>query len=309
MKKSILAVAVILGTTTTFAQDLTSKKGENYLPEAGDWAISVDATPFLNYAGNFIGGNGTNSAPGVGYTNGYPWSIKGKMFADETTAYRAGVRIAFGSMNYSNLIGDAADTVAANYPTLPGMVTDEYKSSYNNVVLTGGLEMRRGNSRLQGFYGGELMFGMGGTKDTYTYGNAINTSINANMVDGSSSYATSWNGGSNFTMDAFGNDSRYTEVKSSSLMFGLRGFIGAEYFIFPKIALGFEYGWGFGFMSTKTSMTHESRGYDNAATPALHTSSFTDDNKTSGFALDSDIQGVTTGLVGGSGSINLTFHF
>ena len=49
MKKSILAVAVLLGTSATFAQDLTSKKGETYLPESGDWSISIDATPLLGY--------------------------------------------------------------------------------------------------------------------------------------------------------------------------------------------------------------------------------------------------------------------
>jgi hypothetical protein len=55
MKKSILAVAVLLGASATFAQDLTSKKGENYLPEAGDWAISIDGTiPLLKQFNIFL---------------------------------------------------------------------------------------------------------------------------------------------------------------------------------------------------------------------------------------------------------------
>ena len=63
MKKSVLALALAFGVTTAFAQDLTSKKGEPILPEAGDWGISTDATPFLNYAGNFFGKSAFNSAP------------------------------------------------------------------------------------------------------------------------------------------------------------------------------------------------------------------------------------------------------
>ena len=37
MKKSFLTVALILGSATTFAQE------KQYLPEAGDWAIRVEA--------------------------------------------------------------------------------------------------------------------------------------------------------------------------------------------------------------------------------------------------------------------------
>ncbi|MCB0380481.1 MAG: hypothetical protein KDD24_04440 [Flavobacteriales bacterium] len=68
MKKRLLFVAAIFAATATFAQDgLTSKKGEAYLPEAGDWAIGIDANPFLNYAGNLFNGN-TGNGIGAGAT-------------------------------------------------------------------------------------------------------------------------------------------------------------------------------------------------------------------------------------------------
>ena len=69
----------------TYAQDdagPTGKNGETVLPEADDWAISFDAVPFLNYLGNFVSGTAMNNSPGLAYTNGYPWSIKGKLFMD-----------------------------------------------------------------------------------------------------------------------------------------------------------------------------------------------------------------------------------
>lgn len=47
MKKIIVPILLITCIRSFYAQDLTSKKGEPILPEAKDWAISVDATPFL----------------------------------------------------------------------------------------------------------------------------------------------------------------------------------------------------------------------------------------------------------------------
>ena len=64
MKKTALALALAFGISGAFAQDLTSKKGEPYLPEAGDWSIGIDANPLLNYMGNLFSGNTSiNNAP------------------------------------------------------------------------------------------------------------------------------------------------------------------------------------------------------------------------------------------------------
>jgi hypothetical protein len=47
MKKVILTFVAIFGVVVLLnAQELTSKKGFTILPEAGDWSISMDATPF-----------------------------------------------------------------------------------------------------------------------------------------------------------------------------------------------------------------------------------------------------------------------
>jgi len=316
MKKKVLLLVTVFAATTTFAQDLTSKKGEPMMPESGDWAISFDAAPFLNYFGQMLSNAGATS-PTAGYTNGYPWSIKGKMFKDEKTAYRAGVRLAFGSNTWTTQVDDASDNAGTppTFPTLPAMVDDVWKKGYNSIVLSGGMEMRRGKTRLQGYYGGEVLIGFGGGKHTFEYGNALNTNTDATGVDGSN--GNNWgnvidiNGDgvgdiNNFTNDAYGNDARFTEVKMSSMMVGLRGFIGVEFFILPKISVGAEYGWGLGLSSNKSSMTYESRGLNGTN---LQTASFTDESKSSGFAIDTDIQNSATGITGGSGSLNIIFHF
>jgi len=319
MKNKSLLIATVFAASamTVSAQDLTSKKGETILPEAGDWAISFDAAPFLNYAGQLFSNAGATS-PTAGYTNGYPWSIKGKMFKDEKTAYRAGIRLGFGSQKWANDITQAYDMTSTPpvYPSERPKVEDTYKKGYNGIVLTGGLEMRRGKTRLQGYYGGELIFGMMGTKDAFTYGNNLFSgaiAATSAFADASSSYNTDWmamgaTATSNLTTDAFGNPARITERKTSMMMFGLRGFIGVEYFILPKISVGAEYGWGLGFMSSKTSSAWESND-DSATAGTFVVGSFTDESKSSGFAIDSDIQNNMTGTLGASGSLNIIFHF
>lgn len=293
MKKKVLLIATVFAASATFAQDLTSRKGEAYLPEAGDWAISFDAAPFLDYAGGLLGGN--SSAPSGDYTQGLPWHIRGKMFKDEKTAYRAGLRLGFGSVTETAIIGDATSTAIPAFPALPALKEDEYKAGATNIVLSGGLEMRRGKTRLQGYYGGELYIAMSNTKDTYTYGNALAAS--GTIVLANAGNETNWGG--NLGTDTYGNGARVTEESTSSFGFGLRGFIGAEYFIMPKMSIGLEYGWGLGLSSAKGSYTTESV---NLATSAVGEQTI-DGGKIGSFGFDTDIN------YAGSGSLNIIFHF
>lgn len=287
MKKSTLLVAALaFGATTAFAQDLTSKKGENYLPESGDWAIGFDATPFLGYFGNMFNA-GNNSGGFTGQWTNSDQMITGKMFASETMAYRGMLRIGFGSSTWTNPVVDDAST-----STPPAMKEDEMKMSYNNIGLGAGVEMRRGKTRLQGYYGGQFMFMFGGSKSSYTYGNAFSTTNTTptTTVD--------------FTTGATSNVSfRTTEMKNGSTMgIGLRGFIGAEYFVLPKISLGIEYGWGFGLMSTGAGTTTV-ESWNGTGT----TTTTTDTGKSSSFALDTDNNNF--GFIGNSGSVLVHFHF
>jgi hypothetical protein len=169
----------IFAATATFAQDgLTSKKGEAYLPEAGDFALGFDANPFLNYAGNLFNGNTGNNI-GAGATWFAPnAAIYGKMFKDEKTAYRGMLRIGFGSTTVGTVV-NLFETPSAQAAGTDKEFTNEVKNSYNNIVLGGGIEKRRGNTRIQGIYGGMLMIGFGGSSTENTYGLALNDSTTA----------------------------------------------------------------------------------------------------------------------------------
>jgi hypothetical protein len=293
MKKLILSTAITLLVTGVFAQEsssgMMSKKEEAILPETNDWALSIDASPIMTYFGNMLNGNQFNSSPSWGYP-GTPLAITGKLFKDEKTAYRAMVRIGFGSTTKNNYVDDNLNTTD---PLV--MVKDSWKSSHSNFVLGGGIEKRKGKTRLQGFYGGMLMIGLGGKKDNYTFGNNFST---ANTTPTS----TIWTP----TVTSASSSSRITKNKSGgSFMLGLRGFIGAEYFIFPKIAIGAEFGWGLGMKSTgEGEVTTQS--WDAAATSPQVKSSVTRTGKSNSFGLDTDING---SQMIPTGSLNLTMHF
>lgn len=266
MKKGLLFIAAAALATTTFAQDgLTSKKGEAYLPEAGDWSIGFDATRFTEYVGNMFNG-GTNTAlTSGGWMNGtVGQEIRAKMFKDETTAYRLRVRLGTGASASNTVLsgGTNGDSLATTTKTNSGM----------GIVLGAGMEKRRGNTRIQGYYGGEAFFGLlGGAKTSMEYDEVIN--------------------------DTYTGVQRLVESKGgSTFALGLQGFVGVEWFFAPKVSLGAEYTWGLSMSSTGEGET-TTEDLNSAGTGAEQTTSKS--GKSSSFAFDT----------GHNANMNLNFHF
>lgn len=242
MKKIILTAAAVFAFSFANAQDLKSKKGENYLPEAGEWAISFNATGVFNYVGNSFNGSLANTAPTV--ANATPNSFVGKKFIDAKSAYRVVANLGFGSNNLT--LGDVDGNGTADFPT--------YKASTFNLNVGLGKEWRRGSTRLQGFYGADALIGFSSTKWTETNNAAGNDKFDA----------------------------------GTSINLGVTGFIGAEYFIFPKIAIGAQYNYGLQIVSNGASK------YTPSGAPEVEVSKSSTD-----FSLGN----VT------SASMNLTLHF
>ncbi len=218
MKKIILTVAAVFAFGLANAQDLKSKKGENFLPQAGEWAISFQAKPFINFAGGVLGGHAT-SPDSTSPTEG---SFVGKKFTSDKTANRVVANFGFGSNNY-----DAAPTGAPSAVTNAPAGADTYKVSSFDLNVGLGKEWRRGSTRLQGYYGADAMVGISSSKWTL-----------------SDSKSTT------------GGQMTYTDGMSIKL--GVNGFLGAEYFVFPKIAIGAQYNYGLNIKSqgaSKTTMT------------------------------------------------------
>jgi len=298
MKKSVLALALAFGVTTAFAQDLTSKKGEPILPEAGDWSIGIDATPFLSYAKSFIGAGVGASSPTFNFLTGNNM-ILGKYFADEKTAYRLGINLGFASHSATNLVNQDNFTGTGQAP----VVTDKSSVSQTGFGLTGGIEMRRGKTRLQGYYGGEVGLFFGSTHQKNTYGNAYGTS--GSLGTSTTPLSTSWSQANGVPINGGASPagSRTTDSKSgTNFQFGVRGFIGVEYFLAPKMSLGGEFGWGIGLATNGAGQT---------TTEAIFsgTSASTQTNKTgtsSAFVIGNDNK---NSFFGPTSSLRMNFYF
>lgn len=314
MKKTVLFIALAFGVSNAFAQTLSNPKGEPYLPETGDYAISMDVNPLFHWVGNFFNQYGNNDAPGVGFLNS-DQTIIVKKFTSPTDAMRGVVRLGFTSQTDKNNVTDISATTT--FPTVTPVVEDKRKISETHIAIGVGKEMRRGKTRLQGFYGADAMLWFAGMKSKYEYGNTMSATTDA--THSTTPLSTDWsmpNGDGTFASSQVG--SRTLESKSGATIgFGVRGFLGVEYFLWPKISVGAEFGWGLGVqVRGKGKKTTETTG-TNAGGTVVVAEQETETAGASRFGFDTDINqsnGVF-GLFGadgsntGSASLRATFHF
>lgn len=266
MKKVILSAALVAISGLTFAQDMMSKKGTPILPEANDWSIGFDAVPVIDWAFDktrIMSNSGVTSSGNAISYQGRPNTIVGKMMKDATTAYRAKLRLGFGSTSNDTLVSDLSST------NPDATVTDNTSTSNMNITLGAGLQKYRGKGRLQGFYGAEALISLGSNSTSKTYGNALSAT----------------NPGSRTTEDSQG----------STFEFGVRGFIGAEYFFAPKMSIGVEYGLGLGLSSIGEGET-TTEYYDGVAGAVKTSTSKTGGSSTFGLDVDNNAAGIYLSL-------------
>jgi hypothetical protein len=279
MKRKALFVAALVGLgsmANAQTTQVTNENGDVVTPEANDWAVGFNASPIFNFVGNAFNGS-TGNSMGSAFVDGNN-AIYGKMFVDENTAYRASIRIGYGS-GTSVILSDTNTAGGA-----PEYIEDKVTQSGAAIVLGAGMEKRRGHGRLQGYYGGEALITLGGTTPNMTY-----------------EYGLEYNTTNNGTIPA----SRPLSSKAGSTFgFGVRGFIGAEYFVLPKISIAAEYGWGLGFSSTSSGeAVTEYWGIDPSTPTATTETAYTITTmtgKSSSFNIDTDNLG---------GAIRVMFHF
>ncbi len=282
MKKTLFFVTALFTGAVAFGQTTEVKEADGTVvtPQAGDWAVGMNAAPLFNYVGNMFNGS-TGNTLNTAFVNQTPQSanaIYGKYFVDENTAYRGQLRL----MQRSGTSIVLTDTNTIN--STPSYVEDKYKQSGANVVLGFGLEKRRGHNRLQGYYGAEALITFGGVnpKVKNEYGVALDS---VNIAHGGAV------------------NGRVIEAKGGATFgVGVRGFIGAEYFFAPKISIAAEYGWGLSYAKTgeRTTKT-QYYGFENSSATTKTTYEVeTKTGKSSSFGIDTDNFG---------GAIRLMFHF
>lgn len=140
------AIAVVASVSaqrgpSVYGDPTVNRRGIALLPTCGDFALGIDAVPFLDYLGNMVNRDGNNapsfSSPKLG--------IYGKYFVQPNQAIRASLNLDIDNVKMR--------TVAPNITAV-----DEDMTKMNNfdMDLGAGYEWRRGRGRVQGFYGAEL---------------------------------------------------------------------------------------------------------------------------------------------------------
>lgn len=279
MKKNILFAAALFAGSLAFAQGTTTsiknKKGMEYLPQAGDWAIQMNAVPILDFALNAVNimNNTGATAKHLGYATGFDNVIVGKMYTSSTEAWRAKVGITFTRNGNTETIN--------KYGADQDLYTQDSTGKVTNVIIGIGKEYRRGHNKLQGFYGFEGLLTIGSQSPTYTkeYNLTLDVAVN----------------------EAGAANSRVKETSGSAFGIGARGFIGVDYFVLPKIAIGAEFGWGLGLVTGSSKRVDEVyTGTDIIEVENLGVQS-------TNFSLGNDTGG--SSAFGASAALNITFHF
>lgn len=295
MKRVIFILGLSLCVHAAFAQSsedertkgTTTKNGQYILPQAGDFAIGIDASNGLKYLGNIFNGNANNNHVNIFSFEDNVFdgqAIFGKYFLTDQSAIRVKLHLGNNSVTDKNFVRDDAAYKADN--ATEKQVEDSYKTSQTGFGLRAGYELRRGYGRLQGFFGGEAGIGFSSNSKEYEFGNHLHA------IDGGAT-STIWNSGNSFI------SSRTLEDKSGTTFSGLiGGFVGVEYFIAPKLSIGGEFN-----LSIITSSTGEGKtvveSVDFLTTPNTIKKKETESagRSSSEFSTFS------------SGSLNVTFHF
>lgn len=331
MKKTLIAASLLFVAAMSNAQDMgtdeapKNKKGNDILPKKGDIAIGFNTVPMLdvvlgtlNRATPFAG-----SSNMVQYTSNSNNQIVAKYFIADKTAIRVrfGLNTLAGSM--TNRVQDAKVMYDATLGTQDDInkaslvrVEDKMTFSKNNWLISAGIEKRRGYRRLQGFYGAEFGIGNTGSKQSVTYGNAFSDQYQVQFTNNFNSFGVSVQ-----NPTANGRVVRPLETNNrGGFRMGVRGFIGVEYFIFSKISVAAEYGWGYA-LTTRRAAVVKQEVYNNGQNgPEVFTETVKTDSKefTQGFSVDNNngsifsmnnTLGGNTNVGGGAGSLTILFHF
>ncbi|MDR0413674.1 MAG: outer membrane beta-barrel protein [Dysgonamonadaceae bacterium] len=244
MKKIIIATLLCLSSLPFVAAQepegneapFVNKQNISYFPKAGDFALGVDATPFLDYLGNLFSQNGGNQAPEFESELG----IYGKYFIEDNRAIRAKLLLDFSKESYKQTVPNDHELLV-NPTNTNATVVDTKNQVNNGIFLNIGYEFRRGKGRLQGFYGADLLLGYGNVKYTYKYGNPITA---ANQSPSTADFYSSH----------FRNGDRVLEQKTGyAFTAGVGAFVGVEYFIAPLVSLGGEFNLNFLYETTGQS--------------------------------------------------------
>jgi len=320
------------GDTGRAVRGIRNKWGHPILPRQGDIALGFNALGVIGLLNNVGLFNHNASSTNLGNNSGEPSQytsntnnqITGKYFLTDEMA----VRVQFGYNSLSGNITNPVQNAVAMYQALQSgtpndiqaaqqqTVNDKITFNKANILLSVGVEKRRGYGRLQGFYGASVGVGMMKNNTNVYYGNAF-----SNQYE--SVYTTNFNTGQTATLNPAtttpvtrNQDTTYT----AQWTIGIRGFVGVEYFVFPKISVGAEFGWGYAISTRQGEQVTNETYVNGQAGPSdvVQTTNVGTGATTRGFSVDNNSGrppfSISTAigsaaLNGATGAITILFHF
>lgn len=241
MKKTIiLAAALAFLCTALSAEDSKTRKDvRDYLPEEGDFAISVSANPFINFVGNIFNNTADQT---IGSFGGSPYntgglhqpsvSIAGKYMLTDNLGIRVNLGWIHDGNTTNQYVPDDAELLAN--PLSGKKLIDSYRTVESGGSFSVAAEYRVGKRRVQGVFSAGLIYAFSYDRARFSYGNAV-TEVNQNPST------------------AFGNASVNPLPDGFSYMRYLSRFsnepthyagailsAGIEWFVAPKISIGGE---------------------------------------------------------------------
>ncbi len=262
MKKTIISLMLLALSMTfgvAFSQEEVSLKPipAGYMPEKGDIALGISATPILNYVGNMFNDTQNNSLSNFGgqalggsfvdmvaaaydaetgtslgtiFTKPFV-SIMGKYMLKENMAVTANIGLISLGLNNRQYVQD--DAAVLLDPLSEKQVVDALDFSAKGGSVALGAQWFRTHRKIQAYAGASLMYGFAGAKTKYTYGNEI-TEVNQTPTTYFSGYSTE-----GYIPNARILEEGFYGVGSVTAL-GAIGSVGLEWFFAPKISLGGE---------------------------------------------------------------------
>jgi hypothetical protein len=329
MKTKAMLLACLV-TATCYGQDMgddqvpRNKKGNEILPKQGDFGLGFNTIPLLNFFMEAVtAAPGSGGSDVVGYASNINNQITGKYFLKPKTAIRARFGVNSLSGATVNRVQNSRALYEAGFGTNDDVeraknmrVEDRMTFDKTNIMLSVGIEQRRGYRRLQGFYGGEIGFGNTSASESVSYGNAYSDQYDVHYTSDFVSMTTT-----SVNPVGAGKTSRPTSTRyRGGIRFGVRGFVGIEYFIFAKISIAAEYGWGYSWASQRPARSEQEVYINGQSGPTVYKETVNNDSRQvlSGFSVDNNsgsafsLGNTSTGntaMSGGAGALTLLFHF
>jgi len=262
-----------------FSQTETSTR----LPQAGNLSFGINAVPILLWMGNTLNGNVNNNAiQDEKFFNNVGPLVTLRYVSDPSTFFRMTY---LGGRNISEKQNLVWNNAMPNDPD--NLVTDKMIRTDNFWGLGVGIEKRKSNGNLQGYFGTDLFYTRNNSKTEFQYGNGHSIS--------NQSPTSTYDFDNRLSRSANTRTIKTSEGIDNTL--ALRAFVGAEYFFAKGMSLGVEYGLSFAYSRQKEGFIQTETF--NAATNSIMT----------GVQRTGSKSQYSDGLDNQGGAISLNFYF